>query len=192
MNYGHLYVQWMDALQGFHDKTLTLHEVLRRSEMLFCYHPVAATAASFVLRQNQNLTKREKEAAWNRLSDKNKGVFVKEAVSVEVLSQLFESHGEHIVNLTLDAENGAADGYVASQSSSFVGVQISSSTASIRSAFTTSFSLFSEAQHAYCARVYSGVSCDRGAKLLLLLLFPNLLQMQLLLCVVTFRTHLKL
>jgi hypothetical protein len=53
---------------------------------------VAVTAASFVLRQNQNLTKHEKEAAWNRLSDKNKGVFVSEAVSVEVLSQLFESN----------------------------------------------------------------------------------------------------
>jgi len=38
MNSGPLYRDWMNALRGFNDETLTLKEVLRSSHKLFCNH----------------------------------------------------------------------------------------------------------------------------------------------------------
>jgi len=93
---------------------------------------VTDQAINFVNGHNQNLTTLQLQNVRSLLSDKNKDCLLKEAVSIDCLSQLFETKGERIVNLTHDAESCTADGYITSTLSSYVGVQVASATSSIR------------------------------------------------------------
>jgi len=93
---------------------------------------VTDQAINFVNGHNQNLTTLQLQNVRSLLSDKNKDCLLKEAVSIDCLSQLFETKGERIVNLTHDAESCTADGYITSTLSSYVGVQVASATSMIR------------------------------------------------------------
>jgi hypothetical protein len=91
---------------------------------------VSANARSFLSGNTTNKTTIERQNVNQLLSEKNKGVFVREKAYMQYLVSILALRGINIAVLIHEAETAAPDGYVSSDTEqSFVGIQATRSTA---------------------------------------------------------------